>query len=95
MTTQINIRVSEDFLEEAKKYAKNKGYLNIQEFMRDAAREKIYKEEIKMEYIQKLKSREANTFLSEKRAKQFEQELMIRVKQNEKNKIQHSLRKTT
>lgn len=42
MSTQINIRISEDFLKQAKHYSKVNGFLNIQEFFREAAREKIY-----------------------------------------------------
>ena len=42
MTTQISLRVSEDFFQQAKHYAKIHGFLNVQEFIRDAAREKIF-----------------------------------------------------
>ena len=79
MTTQINIRVSEDFLQNAKKYAKNHGYLNVQEFIRDAAREKLYEtREIRPEYLEKLNSKDANTFLSKEESKEFHEELKRR-----------------
>ena len=45
MTTQINLRVSEEFLNEARRYTKSNGYLNVQEFIREAAREKLYEQE--------------------------------------------------
>ena len=81
MTTQINIRVSEDFLEEAKRYAKSHGYLNIQEFIRDAAREKLYEQyEVRKEYIEKLNSKDATTFLSDKEADKLDRELEKRAK---------------
>lgn len=81
MTTQINIRVSEDFLQDAKNYAKNHGYLNIQEFIRDAAREKIYEQyEIRNEYLERLSSKDATTFLSEEEADEFDKELEKRAK---------------
>jgi len=76
MTTQINIRLSEDFLDDAKRYAKQYGFLNVQEFMREAAREKIYEQyEVRPEYLKKLQSKEATTFLSDKEAEEFEREL--------------------
>lgn len=81
MTTQINIRVSEDFLDDARDYAKNHGYLNIQEFIRDAAREKIYEQyEVRNEYLEKLNSKDATTFLSDKEADEFDKELENRAK---------------
>jgi len=81
MTTQINLRVSEDFLNNAKNYAKNNGYLNIQEFIREAAREKIYEElEIKDEYLERLNSDSVTSFLSDKETKEFDKELERRAK---------------
>ena len=81
MTTQINIRVSEDFLEDARNYAKNNGYLNIQEFIREAAREKIYEQnEVRKEYLERLNSKDATTFLSDKEADEFDKELEKRAK---------------
>lgn len=81
MTAQINIRVSEDFLDDARNYAKNHGYLNIQEFIRDAAREKIYEQyEVRNEYLEKLNSKDANTFLSDEEADEFDRELEKRAK---------------
>lgn len=81
MNTQINIRVSEDFLDDAKNYAKIHGYLNIQEFIRDAAREKIYEQyEVRNEYLEKLNSKDATTFLSDDEADEFDKELEKRAK---------------
>ena len=76
MTTQINLRVTEDLLEEAQQYAKSNGFLNVQEFFREAAREKLfYDSKIRRDYLERLKSKKANTFLSEKEAEEFEKEL--------------------
>lgn len=76
MTTQINLRVSEEFLEQAKHYAKSHGFLNIQEFFREVAREKIYDEaQVRTEYLEKLNSKEASTFLSDSETEDFEKEL--------------------
>lgn len=76
MTTQINIRIPEDFLEQAKDYAKSRGFLNVQEFFREAAREKIYENlDVNPEYLNRLQSKEATTFLTENEAEEFEKEL--------------------
>tara|TARA_Y100000031_G_scaffold155844_1_gene207971 strand:- start:529 stop:756 length:228 start_codon:yes stop_codon:yes gene_type:complete len=71
----------EDFLQQAKDYAQAHGYLNVQEFFREAAREKIYDEyEVREEYLKRLHSKEANTFLSECESKEFEKEMRKRAK---------------
>ena len=76
MTTQINIRLPEDFLQQARTYAQSHGFLNVQEFFREAAREKIYDDlEIKPAYLKRLESTDATTFLTEKEADQFEKKL--------------------
>ncbi|PIN75643.1 hypothetical protein COV18_02240 [Candidatus Woesearchaeota archaeon CG10_big_fil_rev_8_21_14_0_10_37_12] len=79
MSMQINLRISEGFLEQAKEYAKNNGFLNVQEFIRDAAREKIFGSmEVRPEYLERLNSIEANTFLSDGESEEFERELKKR-----------------
>ena len=81
MTTQINLRLTEDFFKQAKKYAKVNGFLSVQEFFREAAREKVYDEaEVRTEYLERLNSKEATTFLSSDEAKEFEQELEKRAR---------------
>jgi len=76
MTTQINLRLSEDFLGKARQFAKDMGFLNVQEFFREAAREKIYESStVRKEYLARLSSKEASTFLSAKESKEFEKEL--------------------
>ena len=76
MTIQINIRISEDFFKRAKEYAKNNGFLNIQEFFRETMRQKIYDEnEVKIDYLEKLNCQEATTFLSDKENEEFEKDL--------------------
>lgn len=86
MSTQISIRLSDDLLRMSKRYAKEHGYINVQEFFRDAAREKIFDDmEIRPEYIKKLQSKEANTFLSDEEAKEFIDDLRRRAGLNEKS----------
>lgn len=81
MTTQINLRIPDEFHEQAKEYAKTHGFLSVQEFFREAAREKIFDNfEVRKEYIEILKSKEANTFLSDKESDEFEKELLERAK---------------
>lgn len=79
MTTQINVRIPEDFFEQAKEYAKTHGFLNVQELFREATREKIYNDiEVRERYLRRLKSKEATTFLSAKESEEFERELKKR-----------------
>ena len=42
MTVQINMKFQENFFELAKEYAERKGYMSVQELVRDALREKIF-----------------------------------------------------
>ena len=46
MNTQINIRMSDQLLENAMKYAKKYGYGNIQELMKESLREKLFDESL-------------------------------------------------
>ena len=81
MATQINIRMNEDFLDKAREYARLKGYLNVQEFFREAAREKLFDDnELRPEYIKKLKSKEANTFSNVEDSKKLINSLKNKVK---------------
>jgi hypothetical protein len=73
MSTQINLRMSEEFLERAKEYAAAHGFLTVQEFFREAAREKVY-EEVRPAYKNVLASEEANTFISDEEARASEKE---------------------
>ena len=81
MTTQISLRMSKNFFEQAKNYAETHGFLNIQEFIREAAREKVFEDlEIKEEYLARLQSKEATSFLSETESREFEKELEERAR---------------
>lgn len=42
MNTQINLRLSDSMLKTAKKYSKQQGFGNIQEFIKETLREKLY-----------------------------------------------------
>ncbi|MFW6233355.1 MAG: ribbon-helix-helix domain-containing protein [Nanoarchaeota archaeon] len=46
MNTQINLRLSPEFIKKANKQAKLKGFSSLQEFIKDALREKVYPEEL-------------------------------------------------
>ena len=76
VTTQINVRISDAFLDNVKEHAKIQGYLNLQEYIREAIREKMFNElEVRKDYLKKLRSKEATTFLSKKNSKKFYEEL--------------------
>lgn len=76
MASQINLRFDDDFLKRAKTHAKLHGFLNVQEFIRETVREKLYDDvELNKEYIQRLHSKEAQTFVSEEEAQYYEKEL--------------------
>lgn len=72
-TTQLNVKFQDSFLEKAKGYAQEHGYMSIQELVREAVRDKIAGQfEIREEYIEFLKTnKEANTFSSAKKSKEF------------------------
>ncbi len=71
MNTQVNVRLPEEFLSKAEKYASKNGFGNVQELIKEALREKIFsevslpKEEIML--VKKLLkvSRERNLFGTE------------------------------
>lgn len=60
MTEQINLRVSDNLLDSAKKYVKKYGYSNIQDLLKEALREKIFPE-ISMSYLKKRVSESKNS----------------------------------
>ncbi len=45
MNTQINLRLPEKLLNSAKSYSKKHGYNNIQEFIKETLREKVFETE--------------------------------------------------
>lgn len=76
MTTQINLKFQDDFFELAKDYADARGYMSVQELVRDALREKIFENlEVREEYKKVLDSKEANKFNSVENSKRFIDEL--------------------
>lgn len=44
MNAQINVRMSENLLKASKKYSEKHGYANIQDFIRETVREKVFEE---------------------------------------------------
>lgn len=42
MTTQINLRLSDNMIESAKFYAEKHGFSNVQDFIKETIRQKIY-----------------------------------------------------
>lgn len=81
MTTQVNLKFQEDFFDLAKDYADSRGYMSIQEFIREAVRDKIFDNlELRNEYKKVLESKEANTFSSVKDSKEFMNKLRERAK---------------
>jgi len=56
MTTQINVRLSDSLLDSAKNYAEEQGFGNVQDFIRETVREKIFEEpEITKEELELVK----------------------------------------
>ena len=59
MTTQINLRLPDNMLDSAKSYAQEYGFSNVQDFIKETLREKLFeegefsREEIKL--VEKLK----------------------------------------
>ena len=43
-TTQINVRMEDNFLDKAKNYAKKHGFGNVQELIKEALRERLFSE---------------------------------------------------
>ncbi|MFT7615261.1 MAG: hypothetical protein ACI8Y7_000064 [Candidatus Woesearchaeota archaeon] len=74
MTTQLNLKFQDNFFLLAQEYANLKGYMSVQELIREALREKIFDElDVKPEYSKILRSKEANTYYSKKESlKQLE-----------------------
>lgn len=79
MTSQINVRFSDDFLHNMKSYAEIHGYLNIQEFIREVVRERIYSD-ISPAYLKRVNNKQATTFLSKKESKSLYEELKKKVR---------------
>ena len=76
MTTQINLKFKDEFFELAKNYADKRGYMNVQELVREALREKIFDDlDVREDYKKVLKSKDANTFLGEAESKKFHEKM--------------------
>jgi hypothetical protein len=72
MVKQINLKFQDDFFELTKKYANSRGYMSVQELVRESLRDKIFEDlEVREDYKEVLKSKEANTFSSIKDSKEF------------------------
>jgi Arc/MetJ-type ribon-helix-helix transcriptional regulator len=65
MNTQINVRLPEELLSEATKYAEKKGFGNIQDLIKEALREKLFEPENSR--LNELKSLMRLLLLSEKK----------------------------
>lgn len=75
-TTQLNLRFTDDFLLKARDYAQLNGYLNVQEFIRETVREKLYETpDINPEYLLRLRSKDAQTYISDNEADAFDKDL--------------------
>lgn len=80
-STQLNLRLTNSFLDTVKTYADTNGYLSIQELIRETLRERILDTlEYRPEFVKEMLSKEANTFLSKEESKEFLEELKKRVK---------------
>lgn len=45
MSTQISLKLSDNLLKTARKYAENKGFENLQDFIRETLRQKLFEGE--------------------------------------------------
>lgn len=81
MVTQINLKFQDDFYDLTKEYANSRGYMSIQELVRDALREKIYDDlDLREEYKQVLNSDDANSFSSVEHSKNYIESLRKKAK---------------
>lgn len=79
MTTQINLKFQDNFYQLAKDYAEKRGYMSVQELIRDVLRERLFDEmEVKKEYIRKINGKDATTFLSKSESKKLHASLKKR-----------------
>lgn len=51
MSIQISLKLSDNMLKSAKKYAEEHGYDNLQDFIREVVREKLFEDDEKMRGI--------------------------------------------
>lgn len=51
---QINLKLPRNLKLWAEEYAGSHGYTNVQELIRDSIREKVFSEEVRQEYVEKL-----------------------------------------
>ena len=76
MVAQINLKFQDDFYNLTKKYASVKGYMSVQELVREALRDKIFSDlDVSDNYKKILESDDANNFLSESESEKFHEEL--------------------
>ncbi|MFP4402218.1 MAG: hypothetical protein ACLFPL_03210 [Candidatus Nanoarchaeia archaeon] len=76
MTTQINLKFQDNFYKLTEQYAESKGYMSVQELVREALRDKIFEDmDVRKEYRESLESNDATTFLSEEDSETFLEEL--------------------
>jgi hypothetical protein len=88
MTTQVNLKFQDGFYDLAKSYAESRGYMSVQEFIREAVRDKIFDNlEIRDEYKRVLESKDANTFSSVEDSKKFMNKLRKRAELEKDERI--------
>lgn len=81
MVTQLNLKFQDNLFNLAKTYADERGYMSIQELLREALRDKIFDDlEVNEDYKRILRSKEANSFSSKKDSKLFVDKLRKKLK---------------
>ena len=69
---QVNLKIPKKLKNWAEEYANSHGYTNVQELIRDSLRDKVFSEEIREEYIEKLAKIEQNPqWLSQEENEEF------------------------
>jgi len=87
MSPEINLKVSEAFLKNVEEYAKKQGFSSVQDFLEEAAQEKMCDSlEVREEYLKSLESKEATTFLSVEESEKVMQNLKKQALEYERNK---------
>ena len=51
---QLNLKISQQLYEEAHSYAKQFGYTNIQELIKEAIRDKVFEKALRDEYLEEI-----------------------------------------
>jgi len=70
--SQINLKLPSKLVMVAEEYAEYHGYSNVQELIRDSLRQKVFSDEIREDYVNKLKELEVEgEFIGEEKSNEL------------------------